>query len=213
LLKKILLFIIFSLLVYIILVRPWILHMGATGQEVAAAMPGDGLVVSPNVEYTQAVTIHAPREIVWKYLVQIGYQRAGWYNWDFINRMSDKNYFYEGNKSADRIIPELQQLQAGDMVYLTPQLGMKAEVVEPSQNLILTGREEARYLVVWSYLLKDLGNDDTRLLVRWTSNQNEGLGLKLINFLLIEPGGAGIQQSQMIKGIKVRAERDYQAMN
>ncbi len=209
-LNKILLFIVCALLVYTMLVRPWILKMGATRQEAADAMPGDGLVANPNMEYTQAVTIHAPRKIVWQYLVQVGYRRAGWYNWDFINRLSDRNYFYEGNHSADRIIPELQQLQAGDVVYLTPQLGMEADVVQPSQNLILSGKEAGRYLVVWSYWLKDLGNDDTRLLVRWTSNQNEGLGLKLINFLLIEPGGAGIQQSQMLKGIKVRAERDYQ---
>lgn len=34
----------------------------------------------------------------------------------------------------------------------------------------------------------------------------------MLNFLIIEPGSAGIQQSQMLKGIKVRAERDYQTM-
>lgn len=198
------------LIIYISLVRPWILRMGATAQDVVAPLPGDGFVIDPNTQYTQAITINAPREIVWAYLVQVGWRKAGWYNWDFINRMADRNYFYEGNHSANRIIPELQELHDGDEVFLTPQLGMGVEKVQPNEALMLTGRENEHYQVVWSYYLKDLGNNTTRLIVRWTSNQNEGPGLKILNYLLIEPGGAGIQQSQMLKGIKLRAERDYQ---
>ena len=34
--------------------------------------------------------------------------------------------------------------------------------------------------------------------------------VRAMNVLIIEPGGAGIQQSQMLRGIKKRAERDYQ---
>ena len=192
------------------LVRPWIMQLGTTDQEVSALMPGDGLVLNPNMKYTQAITINAPREIVWAYLVQVGYQRAGWYNWDFINRMADPNYFYEGDRSANRIIPELQQLREGDKLFLTPQLGMDVEKLQPNETLILTGRDNERYLVVWTYWLQDLGNDNTRLLVRWTSNQNEGPGLKVFNFLIIEPGGAGIQQSQMLQGIKARAQLEFQ---
>jgi hypothetical protein len=209
-LRKTVIAILIVLIIYTGLIRPWILRMGATDQEVAALMPGDGLVSNPSMKYTQAVTIHAPREIVWAYLVQVGYRRAGWYNWDFINRMADPKYFYEGGRSANRIIPELQQLQAGDKIFLTPQLGMDVEKIQPNETLMLTGRENERYLVVWTYWLQDLGNDNTRLLVRWTSNQNEGPGLKILNFLVIEPGGAGIQQSQMLRGIKARAERDFQ---
>ncbi len=208
--ESIALAIVLVLLLYTIVVRPWILRMGVSQQEAAAKMPGDGRVADPNLKYTQGVTINAPKEIVWQYLAQVGNKKAGWYNWDFINRLSDKNYFYEGNKSADRVIPELQQLQAGDIVYLTPQLGMEAEIVQPAQTLVLSGKEKGRYLVVWSYSLQELGSDSTRLLVRWASNLNDGWGVKLLNFLLIEPGGAGIQQSKMLKGIKVRAERDYQ---
>jgi hypothetical protein len=184
--------------------------MGATDEEVAAAMPGSELVVNPTVDYTQAITINAPREYVWPYLVQVGYRRAGWYNWDFFNRLAGRDYFYEGNKSADRVIPELQQVSTGDKIFLTPYLGMEVEQIVPNQILMLTAKEQDRYLIVWTYLLKDLGNDNTRLLVRWTGNQNEGLLLKTLNYMFIEPGGAGIQQSLMLKGIKYRAERDYQ---
>lgn len=208
--RRTILVIIILFLVYLLLVRPWIMRMGATDREISASLPGDGLVIQPVTKYTQAITINAPREIVWGYLIQVGYRRAGWYNWDFINRMAGRNYFYEGNQSANRVIPELQQLQAGDKIYLTPQLGMDVEKIQKEEYLMLTGKDKDRYLVVWTYQLQELDKNSTRLLVRWTSNQNEGLGLKILNLLLIEPGGAGIQQSQMLQGIKARAERYYQ---
>ncbi|HWP96982.1 MAG TPA: hypothetical protein VN426_09025 [Syntrophomonadaceae bacterium] len=77
--RKAILEILILVLIYLILVRPWILHMGTTAQEVSAPLPGDGLVAQPSMKYTQAITIHAPREIVWGYLVQVGYRRVGWY--------------------------------------------------------------------------------------------------------------------------------------
>jgi hypothetical protein len=40
-------------------------------------LPGDDLVPSPLVETTHAVTINAPPEQVWPWLVQIGQGRAG----------------------------------------------------------------------------------------------------------------------------------------
>lgn len=199
------------LALYFFLVRPWMLRMGATPEEIRAALPGDGLVIKPNWKYTQAVDVHAPREIVWGYVVQMGYKRAGWYNWDFINRLAGPDYFYEGKRSAQRIIPELQHLREGDKVNLTPQLGMEAEIVEPPHTLMMTGRERDDYLVVWTYYLKEIDRENIRLLVRWRSNQNEGWGLRLLNYLIMEPGGGGIQQSQNLKGIKIRSEKDFQA--
>lgn len=84
------------ILAYVIIGRPWILHMGATESETETMIPGDGLVVNPNWQYTQAVTINSPRSIVWGFVVQMGYRRAGWYNLDFINWLAGKDYFYEG---------------------------------------------------------------------------------------------------------------------
>lgn len=137
-------------LIYFTLVRPWILSMGASAQEQAAFMPGDGWVKEPNMKYTQALTINAPRHLVWAYLVQVGCRRGGWYNWDFFNRLADRNYFFEGNNSARRIIPELQNLQTGDTIFLTPWLGMLVEILEKDRHLVLIGRNDDRYLVVWS---------------------------------------------------------------
>jgi len=195
--------------IYFMFVRSWILRMGVTDEELNMSMPGDGLVSSPSMQYIQAITISAPKEKVWDYLIQVGYKRAGWYNWDFINGAFVKDYFYENNKSADRIIPELQNLKQGDKIYLAPPIGLDVSELNENSSMLLTSNEKGKYVVAWSYMLKELDVDKTRLYVRWTSDLPGGIALKLLNLLITEPGGAGIQQSQMLKGIKQRAEADY----
>jgi hypothetical protein len=182
--------------------------MGTTAEERVMALPGDDLVNNPNEHYTQAVTIKAPAEIVWAYLVQVGYRRAGWYNWDYFNRLSGKDYFYENNKSAKRIIPELQNLKTGDKIYLTPQIGMKAEILNKPKVMVLTGREKDRCLVAWLYYLQKVDSGTTRLIVRWNSRLGEGPAFALMNRLVVEPGGMGIQQTWMLRGIKKRCEAE-----
>lgn len=195
---------------YFLIVRPWIMRMGATAEEVRMALPGDGLVASPGMKYTQAVTIHAPKEMVWAYIVQMGYKRAGWYNWDFINRLADKAYFYENGKSADRVIPELQDLEKGGKIAIAPQMpAFDVTELEKYKHLLLTGKEGDRYTVTWVYSLKELDKDRTRLCVRWTSDISPSFMAKAFDLLITEPGGAGIQQSQNLRGIKKRAEKEF----
>lgn len=196
--------------IYFIFVRQWILRMGASDEEVKMQMPGDGLVKKPSLKYTQAIAINAPKEYVWAYLIQVGYKRAGWYNWDFINGTLLKDYFYENNRSADRIIPELQNLKQGDKIYLAPPVGLEVSELEDYGHILLTGKEDGKYVVTWSYVLKEIEKDKTRLYVRWNSDLPGGLPLRLFNLIIIEPGGVGIQQSQMLRGIKKRAEAEYE---
>lgn len=53
------------------------LTWGATPAEVAAPMPGDGLLPRAQYRCTRAITIDVPPEQVWPWLVQVGYGRAG----------------------------------------------------------------------------------------------------------------------------------------
>jgi hypothetical protein len=61
------------------------LRWGATDAEVAAPMPGDELVPRSSFTATRAITIDAPPEAVWPWLVQLGYRRAGWYTYDLFD--------------------------------------------------------------------------------------------------------------------------------
>ena len=196
------------MLVYIRFIRPWILHMGTTPEERSMLLPGDNLVIEPNLHYTQAVTINTHTEVIWAYLIQVGYRRGGWYNWDAFNGMSGKDYFYENNKSAARIIPELQDLKTNDKIYLTPQIGMDVHELKKNQVMVLTGYDNGRYLVAWTFNLQKIDANQTRLIVRWNSRLGEGWVFNLINRLVVEPGGVGIQQTLMLRGIKKRCEAE-----
>lgn len=196
--------------IYFAFIRPWIFRMGCTKEEIKMSMQGDELVKEANYAYTQAVTVNAPREYVWKYLIQVGYKRGGWYNLDFVNRAADKNYFYENSKSAERIIPELQNLTEGDKIYFVPVMP-PFEIIDlkDSEHMLMAAKDEKGYRNTWIYQLKDIGDNKTRFYVRWISREDNTFSAKMFNLLVVEPGGAGIQQSLNLKGIKRRAEREY----
>ena len=59
---------------YLWVIKPWHLRWGATDAEVAQAMPGDDLIPHAG-SATHAITIAAPAEEIWPWLVQIGFGR------------------------------------------------------------------------------------------------------------------------------------------
>ena len=76
---------------------------------------------------------------VWSWLAQIGYRRAGWYNVDAINRLAGPDCFYEGKGSAQRIIPELQNIALGDIMALSPGVELKISALEAGRLLVFAG--------------------------------------------------------------------------
>jgi hypothetical protein len=46
--------------------------VGATDEDVDAALAGDGLIAVPDLIATRAITIHAPADLVWHWIAQLG---------------------------------------------------------------------------------------------------------------------------------------------
>jgi hypothetical protein len=57
------------------------LRWGATEAEVAGPMPGDDIVPKASFNATRAITVDAAPEMVWPWVVQMGYRRAGFYTY------------------------------------------------------------------------------------------------------------------------------------
>ena len=112
---------------YRLWVQPWQHRWGATDEEVRRGMPGDDLIPDA-ASTTRAISIAAPPEQVWPWLVQLGYGRGGWYSYDWIDN--------DGQPSADHILPELQQLQVGDQILMLPDMGPRVREVEPNRYLV-----------------------------------------------------------------------------
>ena len=78
--------------------RPAHLRWGASDVEVARPMPGDLVVGGADFVATRAVTIEAPRELVWPWIVQMG-QRDG----RFIKGFEANRYMLWLARSAPRL--------------------------------------------------------------------------------------------------------------
>lgn len=73
---------------------------GATRQERRRGLPGDELLPGARAFTTHAVTIAAPAHRVWPWLVQMGWGRAGWYTYRWVDRL----LFPANGPSANRIL-------------------------------------------------------------------------------------------------------------
>jgi hypothetical protein len=123
-------------LVYLLIYRPLQLHWGATREEVRGAMPGDAMQPKPTFNATRAVTIQARPESVWPWLVQMGYRRAGWYGYDWIDN--------DGIPSSTQILPEWQHLKVGDTIPIWRYTEFRVTTLEPHRYLVFaseTGRD------------------------------------------------------------------------
>ena len=118
---------------YAVVVRPWWRAWGVDPADAAIEFPGDDLVPNATVVESRGVEIDAPPEAVWPWLIQMGYNRAGWYSYDVIDMKG---------ASVDRILPELQHLAVGDLVPNSPDTAFVVRSLEPGRALVLYADEK-----------------------------------------------------------------------
>lgn len=161
--------------VYGSVVRPRLMRWGASAEEVAGPYPGAGLVPEGERGATMAVTIDAPPDRVWPWLVQLGGDRGGWYSWDRLDNA--------GSPSAREIHPEWQHLAVGDSVKYRTRHGLvdawDVAALEPNRFLGLHGlsdlrghhldprrpRPSAYTEGLWGFWLNELPGGRTRLVI------------------------------------------------
>jgi hypothetical protein len=182
---------------------------GCTDAEVAAPLPGDQLVAEPMWESTRAITIEAAPDDVWPWLVQMGFpsHRAGWYTPHWLDRLQ----WGIGERSADRIRPELQDLKVGDRVPDSRDGSVFFTVasLEPGRALVL---HSTRHVLKpmrtidfsWAFVLDPAAAATTRLLIRARARCEPREALLLL-FPLLGLGDC-LNASVMLRGIRQRAE-------
>jgi hypothetical protein len=185
-------------LLYWFPLRRWMARWGATRDDLVRVMAGDAVIPNPTHSATAAITVDAPPDDVWPWLVQIGYQRGGLYSYDWLDRL----FGFLDRPSANRILPEFQHLAVGDTIRLgTEELIVTA--VEPSRALVLS--YTARGIEwVWQFGLYPLDDNRTRLVMRSHERIPNTAGGWLL-MRVMEPA-ALIMSRRMLLGLKQRAE-------
>jgi hypothetical protein len=183
---------------------------GVTDAEVRRALPGDDLIANPGLVTDRAITIHAPAQDVWPWVVQMGYHRGGWYT----SRWLDKLLWRIDNPSADRIIPEFQQLRVGEVVPDGPPgtAHFTVAALEPGRAIVYlddAGTHVPGTAFSWAFVLEPLDGRTTRVQVRTRGTYPPSPVIRRLHRVVIGPADFVMVSGQMLRGIKRRAERAW----
>jgi hypothetical protein len=189
--------------------RTW----GSTPEERARSLPGDDLVPEPSLGGDHAITIDAPRDRVWPWLLQVGWGRGGWYTYRWVDRL----LFPNNSASADRILPQYQSLSAGDRIPDgPPEMGcyFTVQEIEHEHFLVLystthlppsqLNREGVGMSWNWTFVLEQVGDSVTRFHFRWRGEARPWW-LRLLYQTLVMPADF-VMGGCMCLGLKRRAE-------
>jgi len=198
---------------YLLLVRPWFLRWGASDAEIHQTMPGDELSKAPAYVATRSITIKAPAELVWRWVVQVGQDRAGFYSYTWL-----ENLFRADMHNANRTVDDWQMRNVGDTVWLARSdryQGMARQtvaLVTPNRALVLVSPSDYERISAggraqgsWAFILERVDPQTTRLILRSLSGPSGSVWQKGFSYLLFDPAHF-IMERKMMLGIKKRAE-------
>ena len=184
-----------QIIVYIVLLRLKILTWGASEDEGKMPLIGDDL--APNISATRAISIAAPISEVWKWIVQLGADRGGFFSYSFL----EKALGYEMREAES--VPEFQDMEVGRIVPASInesksliKFNFPVVAVEPGKSFVLEN---------WgAFVLKEISPTQTRLIVRTHGRETPNLQSKFVDF--IGTPLHYIMERRMLMGFKAQAE-------
>jgi len=127
------------------------------------SLPGDEILPHSKFSLTSHRNIEAPVSIVWRYLMQLGCDRAGWYSIDAVDN--------GGRPSIDHLVDGWETREKGEKIAATPAKDGFFDVIDvvPEKYFIIGGGTErlgSPFRMTWTFLLEKIGEDATHLVSR-----------------------------------------------
>jgi hypothetical protein len=200
--------------------KRWAGRWGTVPEELARVWPGDELSPHATAVTTRAISIDAPADAVWAWLVQIGQDRSGFYSYTWL-----ENLFRCDMPRVERIVAEWQQRAVGDIVWLARRERYNGEArqkvvrIDPGRVLSLASPADWGRLVrhetsaggTWTFILVPVTAQTTRLIVRSRGPEAPTLFGRLFSLMVFEPAHF-IMERKMILHIKQLAEANRPAV-
>jgi hypothetical protein len=166
-------------------------NWGATQDEILGRVVGDEICADPHVTRTRCITIAAPPHDIFPWIRQMGFGKAGWYSYDWIDNL--------GRRSSTTIHPEWQFVESGSRVPGGP-IDFEAVIVDAPRAFVLrvrpNGKKEPRLCFTLAYELRTHPTG-TRLVTRMRAHTNVPGGV-LIDQLFLAPGDGIMVRKQLL---------------
>lgn len=182
---------------------PWQRNWGATEDEQLRVMPGDDFIIAPDYVTTRAITVDAPPDAIYPWLVQMGYRRGGLYSYDFLDRL----FGFLDAPSSKVIQPQYQDLKPGDVIPVRKGEPFPVKDLKKDEFLLLAGESDGMRWT-WATALYPTEDGMTRLVTR---NTGTGMGNgfpKRLMFMGVDLA-AFIMVRRWLKVLKRRGEKLY----
>jgi hypothetical protein len=184
---------------YLAYARPRMVRWGATDEEIARPMLGDDQIADPLIVTNRAITIEAPPDDVWPWLVQMGeLPRAGFYSYEWIERLMGMQV-----QNADRLEAELQQIEVGKA--LDRQGNMIVRAIDPGRALVVGPAPGLWLDTTWAMAVYPTGDDHTRLVSRVRAKVNRWTPTAPLWMAMLDPGQFLMERKFLLE-VKERAE-------
>lgn len=185
-----------------LLARARLLRWGSTAAERTETLPGDELVPDARYVTTRAVTIQAPAEHVWPWLVQMGQDRAGFYTHNWVERLLGS-----GIPDTYEIRAEWQTLAPGDLMRTNRDIGGKpmgwpVASVEPGSSIVV--RSNGMPAGTYAFVVRPVDEASSRLLVR---DRARWKWWEWPFAVLVYEPLHGYMETGLLQGVRRRAER------
>ena len=201
--------------VYALVLRPWHQRWGATNAEVRAILAGDDLIAATG-QVTHAITINAPPEKVWPWLMQIGQDRGGFYSYTLLEHLVGCEM-----PKVEHIVPQWRLRGTGETVWFgTPrrfkgQAFMVAAVVEPHKAFVMVGAPDWKKIQAgdrghggsWGFVIEPVDASHSRLIARLRGGTPASLWARIVGATFWDPAHF-IMERKMLRTIKRLAEEN-----
>lgn len=173
----------------------------------ARSLAGDELIPETKQQLTYHRIIEAPVSIVWRYLMQLGCDRAGWYSIDWLD--------HAGIPSTDHLVAGWETRRIGDKLSATPEGDEFFNVysVEFESHFVIggeTNRATGPFKMTWAFVVEPVGEDATRLTTRARMISSPKWAEYTMG-KVIYPPIHGLMSLAQLNNIKKLAERDAHA--